>query len=768
VEIHCRCCHSATQVQNPSQKGGSGFPRGAYPDQGVPLQGQVDLITYHDEESLYTVLKLVPEEGYDIPESEELFAPTRLTAVGRWAHPMEGARVRMLGIWGRHASHGNQFEFEVLQPLVPVDPPGLERYLASKAFPGVGKALASRIVRHLGSDTLSRIVEEENCLVGIKGLKPGVAATLREAVIAQTELHETLAFLHGVGLGPIQAQAAMTRLGPGCETQVRDNPYGLMRVPGLGFVIADRVAEQLGLEDDDARRLSAALVHALDRAADDGHSFLARAQLVNDARELLRVTTPDGPFEDALGSLVREGDLVVDEEAFSEETGVDPVYLPHLHTSEVGAARSIRKLLTEGPCSALANAEALQAAEDEGQLEMHSGQREAVLTLLSQPVALLTGGPGVGKTTIIRFVANLAEAAGAKLRLASPTGRAAKRLSEATGRPATTIHRLLGFDATEGGFAHGTDKPLKADLVIVDEISMLDIVLAHHLFKALSTGTRLVLVGDPNQLPSVGPGNVLRDLLDSGAVPTARLTHIYRQAAQSLIVRNAHRILEGEMPELGDANPEETDFFLFASDEEGATAKLLIDVVTRRLAERFGIDWTQDVQVIAPMYRGECGVDALNDRLREAQGIGGREVIRGEQRWRTGDRVIHTRNDYEKEVFNGDMGVIHSVSSDGVVTVRYPEQDVVYSGAELSQLKPAFAITVHRSQGGEFPVVVMPLVRQHAVMLQRNLLYTAVTRAQRMVILVGSRRALARAIENTRRIDRHSALADRLVNCVPD
>jgi exodeoxyribonuclease V alpha subunit len=419
-------------------------------------------------------------------------------------------------------------------------------------------------------------------------------------------------------------------------------------------------------------------------------------------------------------------------------------------------------LLAEGPHTALASAEALETAESDGGLELHAGQREAVLTLLSQPVALLTGGPGVGKTTIIRFVANLAEGSGAKILLASPTGRAAKRLSEATGRPASTIHRLLGFDSTDGGFEHGVDKPLKADLVIVDEISMLDVVLAHHLFKALDSKTRLVLVGDPNQLPSVGPGSVLGDLLDSGSVPTTRLTQIYRQAAKSQIVQNAHRILAGDMPATNEAAPEESDFFFFPSEEPEATADLLMDVVTRRLKDRFDIDWTQDVQVIAPMYRGECGVDALNDRLREAQGVGGREVVRGEQRWRTGDRVIHTRNDYEKEVFNGDMGVIHSVTEDGIVTVRYPEQDVVYSGGELSQLRPAFAITVHRSQGGEFPVVVLPLVRQHAMMLQRNLLYTAVTRAQRMVVLVGSRRALAMAVENTRQVDRSSALSERL------
>jgi exodeoxyribonuclease V alpha subunit len=347
--------------------------------------------------------------------------------------------------------------------------------------------------------------------------------------------------------------------------------------------------------------------------------------------------------------------------------------------------------------------------------------------------------------------------------LASPTGRAAKRLAEATGRPASTVHRLLKYQPGDEGFQHDHENPLDAGLVIVDEISMLDVALAHHLVKAIRPPTRLLLVGDPDQLPSVGAGSVLADLIASERVPLARLTHIFRQSQSSLIVTNAHHVLNGEPIELPDKGVRDADFYLFPEDEPARCAELLVEVVTERIPRNFGFDWTKDVQVLAPMYRGACGVEVLNEKLREAQGVGGREVQHGARIWRVGDRVIHTRNDYEKDVFNGDMGRIASVSADGIVTVRYPEQAVTYVRGELSDLSPAFAITVHRSQGGEFPVVVMPLVTQHWMMLQRNLLYTAITRARQLVVLVGSRRALSMAIANADQSARESLLEERLV-----
>jgi exodeoxyribonuclease V alpha subunit len=527
-------------------------------------------------------------------------------------------------------------------------------------------------------------------------------------------------------------------------------------IPGIGFAIADRARAALEIAADDPRRARAGVLHALRLASEEGHTLLPRERLLETAQALFGESIPLAALETALTALVERRDLV-------EEDG--KLWLPHLYHCESELAQNLARLLALAPVRPLADARALAAAEQRAGLELHPLQREAVLGLLSAPVGLLTGGPGVGKTTIVRFVVSLAEASGARVLLASPTGRAAKRLSEATGGDAQTIHRLLGYDPVGQGFLHDAQNPLEGDLVIVDEISMLDVVLAHHLLKAVAAPTRILFVGDPNQLPSVGPGNVLHDLLGSHVVPTFRLTHIYRQSQGSLIVTNAHRILDGEEPEFPEPGDRKADFYFFPADDPVKCAERVVEVVTQRIPQNFGLDWTKDVQVLAPMYKGECGVDALNERLRDERAktlTTVRELRQGTRIWRVGDRVIHTRNDYEKEVFNGDMGEIARVNDDNTLVVRFPEREVHYTGAEVGDLQPAFAITVHRSQGGEFPAVVFPLVTQHYVMLQRHLFYTAVTRAKKLVVLVGSKRALRMAIENAEQNQRESALAGRL------
>ena len=789
---------------------------GAAGEGPTTLIGTIERVTFANEESLYSVLGLSPEKGYEPPPSRgALFSSDFVTAVGKLDQPTPGLRLKLTGRWTEHRAHGQQFEFEGAEVLPPADRAGIVKYLASDRFPGIGETLASRIVDALGPNTFTEILEHPEKLNLVRGLRAPVKEALVAAVIAEYGTHRAHGFLRNLGLGPVQSATILRKLGLEVEEKVRADPYVLASgFAGIGFTTADKIASHLGFAPDDPRRARAAVLHALKVASEDGHSLQQRGALIDRARDLvsgaitvegmaraveeLRVArsvivvtqaelaTPskvggadaegaDGVSDDSLDDGEDpdhdEGyEALVAPNAVSTSTSQAPadardddrVYLPWLAHCEAGLARNVARCVRSGPLVPLADAAALARHEAHAGIQLHPRQREAVLGLLAQPIGLLTGGPGVGKTTIVRFVVNLARGSHANVLLASPTGRAAKRLAEAAGMEAQTIHRLLGYDPEAEGFAHNERNPLECDLLVVDEISMLDVVLAHHLFKAIAPPTRVVLVGDPDQLPSVGPGNVLHDMIRSGVLPVFRLTQIYRQAQDSLIVTNAHRILQGEFPLLPQKGDKHSDFYFFQVEESDKAADRLIEVVTKRIPETFGMRWIDDVQVIAPMYRGECGVDALNERLRAELGAGGREVRQGARVWRVGDRVIHTRNDYEKEVFNGDMGRIERVDGDGVVVVRFPERSVSYEPNELSDLQPAFAITVHRSQGGEFPAVVVPLVMQHWMMLQRNLLYTALTRARKLVVVVGSRRALETAIANDQEARRESALGERL------
>jgi exodeoxyribonuclease V alpha subunit len=773
-----------------NESGGRAGGRGSGDDRPLEtLSGVIDRVTFHSEESLYTVLRVTVEPGVApaaaaTPPAKGapgargadpagLFA-TRVTAVGATPKPSEGLSVRLFGRWTDHATHGKQFEFERLEVHAPEDPAGLVKYLSSSRFHGIGEVLATRIVAKLGTDALEKIRADPDCLVGIKGLTGDIAADLADTVRREIGSHRAHAFLVGLGLGPWQADAAVKALGEKVEERVRTDPYVLGRkVEGLGFAVADRAAQKLGLPPDGLERRRAALQHRLGEEQGNGHSFTAADELVRATREMLASELGDEAFVEALDGLRRMDEIAIDrpgsdepEEPVAAALAVQRVWLARTYRHERELARRLVALSAGGAVRPWAEEREIELLEERTGLHLSSEQRAAVRGLLTHPVSVLTGGPGVGKTTVLRLVVDLARASGARVALASPTGRAAKRLAEATGSEASTIHRLLEFDPNTRRFVHGPDKPLATDLVVVDETSMLDVSLADALVRALKSPTRLIVVGDPDQLPSVAAGRVLADLLESQRVPVFRLTQIYRQARASLIVVNAHRILGGASPELPERAPDggPVDFYFFRTQGEEATALRLVEVVTERVPRVFGFEWQSDVQVLSPMYRGACGVDALNDALRAAaKSETAREVVIRGRSWRVGDRVIHTRNDYEKEVFNGDMGAISRIAPDGgSLTVAYPERAVIYEAKDLGDLQPAFAITVHRSQGGEFPAVVMPLVGSHFVMLQRHLLYTAVTRAKRLMVLVGEPRALELAIANAEQRDRRSGLAERL------
>jgi exodeoxyribonuclease V alpha subunit len=684
-----------------------------------------------------------------------------ITAVGKAGEIEEGERVGLRGEWHTHAKHGPQFHFEALELLPPQGREGVARYLASKNFKGIGPVMAERIVSVLGAEALERIDSDPQCLRAVRGLRRAAREGLVAAVRALRGERQLQAFLYGLELNAAQVLEATRTLGSDAEARVRRNPYLLARaVRGVGFTSADRAAQKLGLAADSAERRQAALMHALEQAADEGHTCLGLERLRTRTTELLEVELAPELFVQEAEALAAAGALVLARDLRPSEP---LAYLPWLSRCEDELAAKLRVLAKCAPVRALADERALASAERRAGLALHPDQRAAVQGCLSSPLMLLTGGPGVGKTTIIRLVVELAERAEVGVALASPTGRAAKRLSEATGRPASTIHRLLGWNPETQRFLHGAENPLGAELVIVDEISMLDVSLARSLIRALQPPTRLVLVGDPDQLPSVSAGNVLADLLASERVPVFRLTRVFRQAESSLIVANAHRLLHGEPPRMLGRDEPMGDFYFFPAENEEQAARRTLEVVTERIPRRFGLEWSESVQVLSPMYRGACGVDALNQGLRQALGSSGAELRWKERAWREGDRVIQTRNDYDKEVFNGDMGRIVAVDAQRrALRVRFPERELEYEAGSLLDLYPAFAITVHRSQGGEFPAVVLPLVTQHWPMLQRNLLYTAITRAKQLVVLVGQTRALERAVANAETSMRESGLAERL------
>ncbi len=725
------------------------------------LEGALERITYQSEEDGYTVARLTPKgRNYQV------------TVVGKLVGVRPGETLLLEGEWQEHRDHGRQFAVTSYTSLMPATIDGIRRYLGSGLIKGIGPATAKKITDTFGKYTLDVIEGEPDRLSEVPGLGRKKVELIKAAWREQQRIKEVMIFLQDVGLPTGMAVRIYKQYGDAAITVVRDEPYRLAdEVYGIGFLTADKIAAALGLPHDDPRRIAAGLRHSLGAATEDGHCFLPAGELVRRACALLSVA--DKLVGEVLELLLARGDL---ESGGAEEwAGEDipgspaPVYLKPLAMAETGVAAAVLRQLRSpsGMAGFYGQARWEQVfahLEERHGVRLTERQRAAVQMALTQKVGVLTGGPGTGKTMTVRTVVRLAQARGHRVLLASPTGRAAKRLSEVTGIEAKTLHRLLEYAPGGGGsFRRDAGWPLECDLLVVDEVSMLDILLANHLLKAVPPQAHLLLVGDADQLPSVGPGRVLGDLLTSGAVPSVHLDTIFRQAAGSGIAENARRINRGQVPELQGLE----DFFFFPASDAEACAARVVELVASRIPSRFGLDPLRDIQVLSPTHKGAAGVASLNKLLQAAlnpPAPAKPEKGYGSVVFRLGDRVIQQRNNYELDVYNGDIGVVAAIDQvEQLLTVRFEdEREVGYDFALLDELALAYALSVHKSQGGEYPAVVLPLLMQHGGMLQRNLLYTAVTRARGLAVLAGERRAVAAAVAAESAQRRYTGLEWRL------
>ncbi len=720
------------------------------------LSGTIERVTFHNEENGYCVLRVSMSD-----------ARKTQTVVGNCASPNAGEEIAARGEWIEDDQYGSQFRASEISTSEPDNLKGIERYLGSGLIDGIGPTYAKKLVNKFGPEVFNIIDDRSKRLEEVEGIGPKRRKEIKKSWEKQKSVRRIMVFLHQHGISTARAVRIYKTYGDESIKKLKNNPYRLSHdLHGVGFKTADTIASKLGINFDDWSRIEAGLQFALQTATGNGHCALPETELIESATELLGVDQIK--IEDCLKKIITKSEVIRD-----EINSVPMIFPPQLIASEKIVSQKILNLASKKPDYPKVEIEkALSWCQKKIGYPLAEGQRKAVELALRERVLIITGGPGVGKTTILRSVLMILRAKKVAPILCAPTGRAAKRMSETTGLEASTIHRLLEFKGQSGKFAHDENNPVEGDLFIVDEASMIDIQLMSSFLRALPKNAHLILVGDVDQLPSVGPGSVLSDMIQSNELPVARLNEIFRQSSESRIITAAHEINEGILPiELSKSarNNPNSDFFFISSDEPDKTAETIANIVSLRVPEKLGLDPVNDIQVITPMHRGSLGTQALNRKLQDSLNPASEstfEIERFGARYRVGDKVIQTRNNYEKETLNGDIGKVIEISTDpGKVIIQFSGQRTVsYEPGELDEISPGFAITVHKSQGSEFPCVVIPVSTQHFLLLQRNLLYTAITRGSQVVVLVGQKKAAAMAVKNIDTKERYRGLLQRLAD----
>jgi len=702
------------------------------PEKKEQLQGTVERITYHNSENGFCVLQ-VRRQG------QKNMTPV----IGSLPSVEIGEHLRAEGLWKLHKNHGLQFQADTIEASQPKNMRGMEKYLSSGALRGIGPAFAKKILSHFGQDIFEVLEKSPHRLASIPGIGEKKIATVIKSWDTQRCIRDIMLFLHEYQIGPSHAVRIHKTYGKQAIDIIRDNPYTLVQdIRGIGFKTADQIAQKIGIAHDSPQRIRAGLFHALLEARDDGHCGLPEDILADIGQAKLEVD--DEKIRQAIDHALKSGDLILTEEKETAILMVSPFYY-----MERAVAERL-KTLEKGdlPWKDLNIEEAVEKAQEKIHITLADSQKKAILGALQSKISVITGGPGVGKTTIVRTLLQALREANLKFSLSAPTGRAAKRLSESTRCPAKTIHRLLEVNPAGGGFTRNEDKPLKCDLLILDEVSMVDLPLMNSLVKAIPPHAALILVGDVDQLPSVGPGKILQDLIESEAFPVFRLTEVFRQAKRSNIIRSAHNINQGFFPHIPEKGEKSDLYFIAADDSEDVNHKIIY-LIEKRIPQIFQVDAKTDIQILCPMNRGTCGTKALNYLLQSHFNPSPQKMIeRFGWKYAIGDKVMQIQNDYDKDVFNGDIGYIKDIDiEEDNLIITFDHTDVSYTLGELDNVVPAYAITIHKSQGSEYPVVILPIVTQHFPMLKKKLLYTGVTRGKKLVILIGQKKALAMALK---------------------